>query len=42
LSRWYAGNSFVILLIAAAIAVYGFYISLAGRPLVREELVPQE
>jgi serine/threonine-protein kinase len=35
LSSWYAGRSLFALLVMAAIALYAFYISLAGRPLFR-------
>jgi hypothetical protein len=33
-SAWYAGTSLFLLLVLAAIAVYGFRIALAGRPLL--------
>jgi serine/threonine-protein kinase len=36
LSSWYAGRSLFVLLGLAGLAAYGFYISLAGRPLFRE------
>ena len=32
-SAWYAGTSLFVLLVLAAVAVYGFRIALAGRPL---------
>lgn len=32
-SAWYAGTSLLVLLVLAAIAVYGFRIALAGRPM---------
>jgi serine/threonine-protein kinase len=32
-SAWYAGSSLLVLLVLAAIAVYGFRIALAGRPM---------
>ena len=32
-SAWYAGTSLFVLLVLAALAVYGFRIALAGRPL---------
>ncbi|HLN57362.1 MAG TPA: hypothetical protein VK416_02320, partial [Thermoanaerobaculia bacterium] len=32
-SAWYAGTSFFLLLVLAALAVYGFRIALAGRPM---------
>ena len=35
-SVWYAGSSAFALLVAVALAVYGFYTSLAGQPLFRE------
>jgi hypothetical protein len=31
-SAWYAGTSLLVLLVLAAIAIYGFRIALAGRP----------
>ena len=34
-SAWYAGDFVLALIIALALAVYGFYISLAGQPLFR-------
>ncbi len=40
LSTWYAGRSVVFLLAFAALAAYGFYISLAGRPLFKDALLP--
>ena len=33
-SAWYAGTSFFVLLVLAALAVYGFRIALAGRPML--------
>ena len=39
LSTWYAGASLSVLLIVAALAGYGFYASLGGRPLLGEELL---
>jgi serine/threonine-protein kinase len=38
-STWYAGASLSVLLIVAALAAFGFYASLGGRPLLREELL---
>jgi len=32
-SAWYAGTSLFLLLVLAALAVYGFRIALAGRPM---------
>jgi hypothetical protein len=32
-SAWYAGTSLFLLLVLAALAVYGFRIALAGRPI---------
>jgi len=37
-SRWYAGLGLVGLLAFTAIAVYGFWVSLAGQPLFKDEL----
>jgi hypothetical protein len=39
LSTWYAGASLSVLLIVVALAGYGFYASLGGRPLLGEELL---
>jgi len=38
-SAWYAGRSLTVVLVLAALAGYGFYISLAGRPLVGDRLL---
>jgi hypothetical protein len=38
-SAWYAGRSWFTLLFFAAIAGYGFWISLAGRPLVKSHVL---
>jgi serine/threonine-protein kinase len=35
---WYFGQSMLTLLLLAALAVYGFYISLAGKPVFRDVL----
>jgi hypothetical protein len=35
-SVWYSGSTAFALLVAVALAVYGFYTSLAGQPLFRE------
>jgi serine/threonine-protein kinase len=35
-SAWYAGRALAAILIAAALAVYGFRVSLAGRPLIAD------
>jgi len=40
LSAWYAGQSMLTLALFAALAVYGFWISLAGRPLFKDALLP--
>jgi hypothetical protein len=37
-SAWYAGATLFPFLVVAALAVWGFYTALAGRPLIREEL----
>ncbi len=36
LSAWYAGSGVLVMLVLAGLAVYGFSISLAGRPLLRD------
>ena len=33
-SAWYAGTSLMVLVVLAAIAIYGFRIALAGRPML--------
>jgi hypothetical protein len=38
-STWYAGRSLLAILVFAALAVYGFWISLAGRPLFKDEIL---
>ena len=38
LSAWYAGNAALALLIVLAMAVWSFYTSLAGRPLLKGDL----
>ena len=37
-SSWYFGRSTVAILVFVGIAVYGFYISLGGRALVRDSV----
>jgi hypothetical protein len=39
-SSWYAGNSIVVLVTLAAVIGYAFYISLGGRSLFAESMVP--
>ena len=39
MSSWFAGRSLFTLLAVAALAAYGFYTSLAGRPLFRDDIV---
>jgi hypothetical protein len=41
-SAWYGGYSLLFLLQMIALVVYGFYISLAGRPVFRDELLAGE
>jgi len=36
-SRWYFGQSLVVLLLVAALAAWGFRTALAGRPLLKDE-----
>jgi hypothetical protein len=38
-SVWYAVNSLFSLAIVVVLAIYGFYVSLAGRPIFREEML---
>jgi len=39
LSTWYAGGTVLVLLIVVALSAVGFYLSLGGRPLLRDELL---
>jgi serine/threonine-protein kinase len=41
LSTWYAEKAIVGLLLLAAVASYGFWISLAGRPLIARDLLEE-
>jgi len=41
-SAWYFGNSVLFVLAPAVLAVYGFYISLAGRPVFSDRLLGAE
>ncbi|MCG6950106.1 MAG: serine/threonine protein kinase [Acidobacteria bacterium] len=38
-SAWYAGRSWITLLLLATLAAYGFWISLAGRPLINADMI---
>jgi len=38
-SKWYIGQSIVVISILSAIAVYGFYVSLAGRSILSEKFL---
>jgi serine/threonine-protein kinase len=38
-TAWYSTGSLLVMLVAVAIAAYGFWVSLAGRPLLRDELL---
>jgi len=39
LSAWYAGNTWITALVIAALSAWGFYFSLAGRPVFKDELL---
>ena len=39
LSAWYAGDFVLFLVVLAALAIYGFYTSLAGQPLLKGKLL---
>jgi serine/threonine-protein kinase len=41
-STWFAGRSYSVLFLCAAIVVYGFYISLAGRSLFAKDILEAE
>jgi hypothetical protein len=36
-STWYAGNSMIVLLVPAALAIFGFWTSLAGRSVFADD-----
>ena len=38
LSAWYAGSTWVTLLVIAALTAWGFYVALAGRPVFNDAL----
>ena len=38
-SAWYAGRSWFTLLLFVALAGYGFWVSLSGRPLLKSEVL---
>jgi serine/threonine-protein kinase len=38
-TAWYSTGSLVVMLVALAVAGYGFWVSLAGRPLLKDELL---
>ncbi len=40
LSDWYAGPALLLLMVAVAVAVYGFWTSVAGRVLFRNTVLP--
>ena len=39
LSAWYAGDFILFVVVLAALAIYGFYTSLAGQPLLKGKLL---
>ena len=41
-SQWYAGRSFGVLLLLAALAIFAFYTSLGGKPLFGTDLFEAE
>jgi hypothetical protein len=38
-SAWYFGSSMAVLLVVVGIAAYGFQTSVAGRPLIKDEIL---
>ena len=42
LSAWYAGSTWVTLIVIAALAAWGFFVSLAGRPVFKDELLSDQ
>jgi len=42
LSAWYAGSTWITLIVIAALTGWGFYVSLAGRPVFRDELLSDQ
>lgn len=41
LSAWYAGDFIVCMIFLSALAIYGFYISLAGQPIFESKLLAE-
>ena len=41
LSVWYAASSMIIFIAITALTVYAFSIARAGRPLLRDDLLPE-
>jgi serine/threonine-protein kinase len=39
LSAWYAGSTWITVLVIAALTAWGFYVSLAGRPVFKDEVL---
>ena len=42
LSIWYANSTWVTVLMIATLTVWGFYVSLAGRPVFKDELLTDQ
>jgi hypothetical protein len=42
LSAWYAGSTWITLIAIAALTTWGFYVSLAGRPVFKDELLSDQ
>lgn len=41
LSAWYSGSTWITALVIAALTAWGFYVSLAGRPVFKDELLSE-
>jgi hypothetical protein len=42
LSAWYAGSTWITVLVIAALTAWGFYVSLAGRPVFKDGLLSDQ
>jgi len=42
LSAWYAGSTWITLIVIAALTAWGFFVSLAGRPVFNDELLSDQ
>ena len=42
LSAWYASSTWITVIVTAALTAWGFYVSLAGRPVFKDELLSDQ